>query len=134
MYNVYNDTTIYLRTKEWRPTAQLNAMCSFNQSWGSIYCGITNNILLNDLKKNNTSISASIDARIYKGLSISLSGQFSFIRNQINLPKEGASIDMVLLQQQVLATSFSYYYFGSINYRFGSIFNNVVNTRFSNEF
>jgi len=133
-YNQYIDTTIYLKTREWRPSGQFNALCSFNQSWGSIAGGLRSNFLLDDLAKNSTSLSLSVDARIYKGLSISMSGQFSFIRNQINLPKEDASLDLVFLQQQVLATNFSYFYSGSINYRFGSIFNNVVNTRFNNEF
>ncbi len=133
-YNQYIDTTIYLKTREWRPSGQFNALYSFNQSWGSIAGGLRSNFLLDDLAKNSTSLSLSVDARIYKGLSISMSGQFSFIRNQINLPKEDASLDLVFLQQQVLATNFSYYYYGSINYRFGSIFNNVVNTRFNNEF
>jgi hypothetical protein len=43
-------------------------------------------------------------------------------------------MDEVLLQQQVLATNYSYYSSISFNYRFGSIYNNVVNTRFQNEF
>ena len=133
-YNQYIDTTIYLKTREWRPSGQFNALYSFNQSWGSIAGGLRSNFLLDDLAKNSTSLSLSVDARIYKGLSISMFGQFSFIRNQINLPKEDASLDLVFLQQQVLATNFSYFYSGSINYRFGSIFNNVVNTRFNNEF
>ena len=134
LYNQYKDTTIYLRTHEWRPIAQLQTMCSFNQSWGNIDGGISTIALMDDFRKYNTSLNLSVNARIYKGLSISLSGSFSFIRNQINLPKEDASLDLILLQQQVLATNYSYYYYTSINYRFGSIFNNVVNTRFSSDF
>jgi hypothetical protein len=76
----------------------------------------------------------SISARIFKGLSISLDCSFSFIRNQINLPKVGASTDELLLSQQVISTNFSYYFYTSLTYRFGSIFNNVVNTRFDTEF
>jgi hypothetical protein len=90
--------------------------------------------LLNEWKLNNTNINANIDARIYKGFSISLYASASLIRNQINLPLNGASMDEVLLQQQVLATNYSYYSSISFNYRFGSIYNNVVNTRFQNEF
>jgi hypothetical protein len=90
--------------------------------------------LLDDWKKNNTSLNLYVDARIYKGLSLSLYGYVALIRNQINLPLNDASIDEVLLQQQVLATNYSYYSSVSLNYRFGSIYNNVVNTRFQNEF
>jgi len=133
-YNEYFETTIYLKNREWRPQGSFNVMGSFNPSWGSASLGLSSLFLLDDLKKNSTSLNLSISARIFKGLSVSLDGSFSFIRNQINLPREGASIDQVLLSQQVIATNFSYYFYVSLNYRFGSIFNNVVNTRFNNEF
>ena len=133
-YYDYADTTIYLKKREWRPLGNFNIQGSFNPSWGSASLGMSTSILLDDLRKNSTSIYASMSARIFKGLSISLDGNFSFIRNQINLPKEGASIDQVLLSQQVIATNYSYYFYASVSYRFGSIFNNVVNTRFSNEY
>lgn len=132
-YYQYSDTTIYLKTREWRPQGRFNLQGSFNPSWGSASVGLSSFVLLDDFSKNSTSLDLSISARIFKGLSFSLDGSFSFIRNQINLPKEGASIDQVLLSQQVIATNFSYYFYASINYRFGSIFNNVVNTRFNNE-
>jgi hypothetical protein len=35
----------------------------------------------------------------------------------------------VLLRLRQLATGYSYFFAFGINYRFGSIFNNVVNTR-----
>jgi hypothetical protein len=133
-YNQYQSITIYLKTKEWRPIGRFNVQGSFNPSWGSASIGISSLALLDDVKKNSTSIDLSISARIFKGLSISLDGSFSFIRNQINLPLKDVSIDQLFLSQQIIATSFSYYFYASVNYRFGSIFNNVVNTRFNNEF
>lgn len=133
-FNEYQRMTIYLKSKEWRPVGQFNIQGSFNPSWGTAALGISSLALLDDIKKNSTSLNLSISARIFKGLSISLDGSFSFIRNQINLPLEGVSIDQVFLSQQVIATNFSYYFYASLNYRFGSIFNNVVNTRFNNEF
>ncbi len=52
------------------------------------------------------------------------------MRDQIFLPRRGASDEEVLLRQRALNTNFSY--FGSVNvsYTFGSIFNNIVNPRF----
>jgi len=133
-YNEYFETTIYLKNREWRPQGRFNLMGSFNPSWGSASVGVSSLVLLDDLKKNSTSINMSISARIFKGLSLSLDGSFSFIRNQINLPITDVGIDQVFLSQQVIATNFSYNFYVSLNYRFGSIFNNVVNTRFINEF
>jgi hypothetical protein len=132
--NVYNDTTIYFKTREYRPSGMYNINAVFNQSWGSLSLGVSGDAILNDFKKNSTNVYASVDARIYKGLSVSLYSSFSIIRNQINLPKDNASIEELLLQQQIVATNYSYYSYVSLNYRFGSIYNNVVNTRFSNEF
>ncbi len=133
-YNIYKQKTIYLKNEEFRPVGQIRCQGYFNQSWGSVSFGFRNLALLNELKKNNTSVNTNIDARIYKGFSISLYASASLIRNQINLPLNGATMDEVLLQQQVLATNYSYYSSLSLNYRFGSIYNNVVNTRFQNEF
>jgi hypothetical protein len=133
-YNIYKQTTLYLKDKEFRPVGRANLQGEFNQDWGSISIGLSHLALLDDWKKNNTSLNLYVDARIYKGLSLSLYGYVALIRNQINLPLNDASIDEVLLQQQVLATNYSYYSSVSLNYRFGSIYNNVVNTRFQNEF
>ena len=133
-YNIYKQTSIYLKDKEFRPTGSANVQANFNQDWGSVSIGLSHQALLDDWKKNNTSLNVYVDARIYKGLSMSLYGYVALIRNQINLPLNDASIDEVLLQQQVLATNYSYYSSLSLNYRFGSIYNNVVNTRFQNEF
>jgi hypothetical protein len=134
LYNQYLDTTIFFRKQEWRPQGRLVIQGMFNPSWGSASIGINNIFLLDDVHKLSSSVYCSIDARIFKGLSVSLYGSFSLIRNQINLPKVGASIDQVLLSQQVIATNYSYDFYASLSYRFGSIFNNVVNTRFQDEF
>ena len=134
VYNKYIDTTIYLKTREIRPQARFDLQGSFNPSWGTAYFGLNNSILLDDPDKFSSSLYMSINARIFKGLSVSLDGNFSLVRNQINLPKQGASIEQVLLSQQVIATNFTYNFYVSLNYRFGSIFNNVVNTRFNDEF
>jgi hypothetical protein len=47
------------------------------------------------------------------------------------LRQADASEEEVLLQLRQLATSYSYYVSFGISYRFGSPFNNVVNTRFN---
>lgn len=132
-YNQYRDTTIYLKTREWRPIARFNLQGTFNPSWGSASVGLNNRVLLDDFSKYSSSLDIELSARIFKGLSLRMYSSFSLIRNQINLPKQDASIDQVLLSQQIIATSYSYYFYVSLNYRFGSIFNNVVNTRFMSE-
>jgi hypothetical protein len=50
------------------------------------------------------------------------------------LKKGDVPEEEVLLRLQQLATGYSYFMHFGVNYRFGSIFNNVVNPRFQNFF
>jgi hypothetical protein len=52
-------------------------------------------------------------------------------RDQVNIRLNGATQEEVLLQQQELLSNYDFYAFVSLNYRFGSIYNNVVNPRFN---
>jgi len=47
----------------------------------------------------------------------------------VSLPKGDASLEEVLLGKRQLATTYGIYISAGISYSFGSIYNNVVNTR-----
>ena len=53
------------------------------------------------------------------------------MRDQIALAWGGLTQEEVLLRQRELATDYRFFISGGISYRFGSIFNNVVNPRFT---
>jgi hypothetical protein len=55
---------------------------------------------------------------------------FDAIHDQINLRLNGASTDEVLLAQKEQKTNYTLYSYIGLSYRFGSIYNNVVNPRF----
>jgi hypothetical protein len=59
-----------------------------------------------------------------------MGGYYRRIRDQLYLSLEGATDEEILLRQKQLATSYRYFTSFGISYRFGSIFNNVVNPRF----
>lgn len=128
--NRYNEETIYFKTDETNPLHSLNLNLSQTQPWGSANIGISGSQYLNDAQKKSASVFASTNVRILKGLSFSVSGSYSSIHDQIHLPRRGATEEEVLLRQRSLQTSYSYFGFASLNYTFGSIFNNVVNPRF----
>jgi len=86
---------------------------------------------LHDFSKNRVDISTSISFRIFKGFSVELYGGYSFIHNQLNIAKNDATLEEILLQQRSFATSFSYWSSFGISYTFGSIYNNIVNPRLS---
>jgi hypothetical protein len=57
-------------------------------------------------------------------------GSVQRTRDQLYLPREGATPEEILVRQQQLATGYRYSMSFNISYQFGSIFNNVVNPRF----
>ena len=57
-------------------------------------------------------------------------GGVEFVRDQLFLPRRGASTDEILLQERQLATSFRYWMSLALSYSFGSRFANIVNPRF----
>jgi hypothetical protein len=73
----------------------------------------------------------SLDIRLFKGLSFNTYGSVERLHDQIYLPKAGATPEEVLVQRRQLATSYSYYISFGVSYSFGSIHNNVVNSRFT---
>ena len=68
--------------------------------------------------------------RIVRGLSFNFFGSISRVRDQVFLPRRGATDEDVLLRQRQLATDFDYNFRISLRFTFGSIFNNIVNPRF----
>lgn len=68
--------------------------------------------------------------RILRGLSLALSFQHSIVHDQIYLSGEGLSDEERLLRRRQLPTGSRTAYSLTLNYKFGSIFNNAVNTRF----
>jgi hypothetical protein len=130
--NQYVDTTIYDKIEETRPIHQLSISLELRQPWGSTSVTLSGSQYLHDLSKNNLRIEGDIDIRIYEGLSFNLHGSYSQIRDQITLPKEGATPAELLTRHREIATNFSYFGSVGLRYSFGSIYNNVVNARMGN--
>ena len=69
--------------------------------------------------------------RLFKGFSFNVFAEYTKIKDQISLRKGGASTEEVLLRLRQLATDYRYYYGLGVSYSFGSIYDNIVNPRFS---
>lgn len=126
----YEDTTIFDKITETRPDQSLSLGLGFKQPWGSISTQLSGKSYLNDYSKNRLDLYSSADVRLFKGLSLNFFVSAARVRDQFFLAKSGATEQEVLLQRRQLATSYSYYGGFGLSYTFGSIFNNVVNTRF----
>ena len=126
----YRDTTIYEEIRQVLPEHSLTAGYEVTQPWGEIDVGVRTSQYLQDLSRYSIDFGGSVEVRITQGLSIEIGGEFAFIRNQLNLPKGEADLEEVLLRRRQLETDYQAGLNFGFRYRFGSIFNNVVNTRF----
>lgn len=126
----YIEETIYFKTQQTLLYQHLSLSYDIKQPWGSIYASLEGAELLTDWRKYHVYLFNSLSIRIYKGLSVNFYGSLSFLRDQISLPRSGATIGEVLLRRRQLETSYNYWASIGLSYTFGSIYNNVVNPRF----
>ncbi len=129
-YNNYIDTTIFDLKEELLYRHSLELQFTKVEDWGSFDVTITSGNYLHDWSLLFASINPWIELNVVKGLRLNVGGNFRWIRNQINIPKDDVSREELLLQLQQLQSNYSYYGWAGINYRFGSTYNNVVNVRF----
>jgi hypothetical protein len=128
----YLETTIYGKDRETLFDQALQVTLDMRQPWGTTSTSFEASHYLNDFSKNRLVLYGDLDVRLFKGFSLTAWGSVSRIRDQINLPAGEATQEEVLVRQRQLATNYDYYVSMGVSYRFGSIFNNVVNARFNN--
>ena len=126
----YRDTTIYEKMHEVRTDQSLLASIGLTQPWGSVNGSIEGANYLDDFSKRRLVFFNNVNARLFKGFSLSLFSSIGLVHDQLYLPKGAATDEEILLQRRQLETSYRYYAGVSLTYSFGSIFNNVVNPRF----
>lgn len=125
----YRDTTIYFQLNETHPHHSLSLSYNTQEQWGSVNVYSSYSQYLHNSDFFNMGIGGSTDVRLFKGFSLNVFGDYSKVRDQLSLKKGGATQAEVLLRQREQATNFRYFIGMGLSYRFGSIFNNVVNPR-----
>ncbi|MFO7980652.1 MAG: hypothetical protein R6V00_07460 [Candidatus Aminicenantes bacterium] len=131
-YRQYNEITIFDKTLENLFQQSLNVTLEIKEPWGSAGMRLEGSNYLHDFGKNNLQFEAGLSVRVFKGLSFGIDGEYARVRDQLSLPREGASKDEILLELKQLATNYDFSLNLRLNYRFGSIYNNIVNPRFGN--
>ena len=129
-HNTYFDTTLYEKTKETLAGHSLATKLTVNQKWGTVRLGVEYHNYFHDWKYLNMEANAEFNIRITGGLSVFLYTAARLIRDQIFLPKQGASAQDVLARRRQIATGYQVFTHFGISYRFGSKLNNFVNPRF----
>jgi hypothetical protein len=128
----YIEETIFDKLKETLYRESLTVTLESREPWGSISTSLEGAHYFHDFNKFRINLRGNIDLRIFKGLSLDIRGRYAMIRDQLALPKAGASLDEVLLERKELATDYDYRFSIGLRYTFGSVFSNVVNPRFGN--
>lgn len=126
----YREETIYSLMEETRGMHSLSISYSTRQPWGQISSSLSGRQYFHDLGLLNATIFSSASINIIRGLSLSVSGQYAVVRDQLNLPKRNLSQEEILLRQRAVATNYRYSMSTSLSYRFGSSVLSVVNPRF----
>lgn len=138
-YNDYDEVTIFGQTSEAVLEQSAVLSCVVTQPWGSIDAALRATHYIARLSGGNPWPSAQYNARliggfevrVVKGLSVDVSGYLDAVRGQIQLRAADLTEAEILTRQRELATDYRYYMSLGLSYRFGSIFNSVVNPRFN---
>lgn len=126
----YNEETLFARFEETRGHHELSTTFDQRERWGSLEARAEFSQYLHDLGKYRLETDGEISWRIARGFSISAEGRASRIRDQLSLPRRGATSEEVLLRLRQLRSGYDYDFRLSLTYTFGSIFSAIVNPRF----
>lgn len=126
----YKEETIYGKMKETLYDQSLEITYRTQETWGSLAFSLQGGHYFHDFSKRRLSVRGESSLRISEGFSLRFNGRIGLINDQLSLPAEGATEEEILLNQKELASQYDIRVWWGINYTFGSIYNNVVNTRF----
>lgn len=125
----YQQRTVFGEIQEARPSHVLTLATNVRQKWGSLDLSARGSQFLHDLARTELSVGGSVRLQLVKGLSLTVDGRYSRVRDQIYLPGERLTNEEILVRQRALATGYQYFTFVGVSYTFGSIYNTIVNPR-----
>jgi hypothetical protein len=127
----YIEETVFGETAETRFEQALEVEFAKRQPWGDAWIRLRGSHFLHDLDLYNVSMRGNLDFRVVRGLNLRAQGNVAWVQDQIYLSGEGASSEEELLNLVLRGQSFNYGMELGFSFQFGSVFNNVVNNRFS---
>jgi len=127
--NNYLEETVFFQNEETLTRQSLDLSIRIRQPWGSIFAGAEASHYFHDPSKNRLEMDSFVNIRVFKGLALRVDGELNFIRDQLYLPKGETTLEDILLQQTQVATDYEMYVGLGLSYTFGSMYNNIINTR-----
>ena len=126
----YNEITLFDKLRETLGRHEMSLRLDQRQPWGTLEAGVEFSQYLHDFGKYRVEVDGEMDIRLARGLSLSVEGSASRVRDQLSLPRRDATPEEVLLRLRELQSGYEVRFNIGLSYTFGSIFNNVVNPRF----
>ena len=127
----YAEVTIFDETDERRIDHSVRTSFEVNEPWGDTDATLEWSQFLDEPSQHRLVFLGDLEIRLFRGFFLSINGNSSLIRDQIFLPRRDATDEEILVRQRQLATDYEWRLRIGITYSFGSIFNNVVNSRFA---
>ena len=127
----YFELTLFDKLAETLTDHRLAAILALRQPWGTSRMSAVYSAYLDDPSRYNIDLFADLDVRLFRGFGLNVEGSYSRVRNQLYLPAGAATDEEILLRLRRLGTGYRYRVLVGFNYQFGSIYNNVVNPRWT---
>ena len=129
-YARYREETLLFTTSDSMAQQQASITIDQREPWGSLQAEVEYSTFLPDVTLYHLQLEGDINVRLARGLSLSIEGTTSRIRDQLSIPRRGVTPEEVLLRLRQLRSGYDYNLRIGLTYTFGSIFNTIVNPRF----
>ena len=126
----YYEETLFEKTEETRARQELSATYEQREPWGTLEGRVEWSNYFPGLSTHRVSVDSEVNLRIARGLSFTIEASASRIRDQLSLPKRGATPEEVLLRLRQLQSDFEARVEFGITFQFGSRYAAIVNPRF----
>ena len=130
LLNTYLHETVYYKNTEFLFNNILDLTYTHIASWGNISSTLTTQNYLNVSNAYRIDLINQMNFRVATGLFFNVTGNVSYINNQLSLSSQSYTNEEIILKQREALTNYSYSLVVGIRYSFGSIFNNIVNPRY----
>lgn len=129
-YLNYEELTVYEKLDETLFQQRLDVQFRIQEAWGNVRLGAEARQYLQHGDQFQIQLNGNLDYRLVRGLGLNLGANYEIIRDQRYLSGAGLTPEEILTSRRALATGSRLSFEIGLSYRFGSIFNNIVNARF----
>ncbi|GMV07789.1 MAG: hypothetical protein AMXMBFR53_40640 [Gemmatimonadota bacterium] len=126
----YDEVTVYEKLEESLVQHRLDLQFRMQEPWGNLSLNAEARQYLQFTDQYSLQFGGNVDYRLVRGLGVNLELNYEVIHDQRYLSGEGLTPEEILTSRRALATGSRFSVDVGLSYRFGSIFNNIVNARF----